>query len=144
MVERSKNDLLFFAILSLTISACERKTRQKKIQLTWNLFRSNSPLAKKQTNPSNTFFIKAMIIPHINVKNPPTFRSENSRAKKKNIKINFSGLTQNSDLIYLLWKPKLPKCIFNSKSLFHKTSHKQEKLKFKICRSTVVTETLNA
>lgn len=58
-------------------------------------------MVKKETNPSNTVVTEVMIIPHINIKSPSTFYSENLRTKKE-MENPFSGLTQKIDLIYLL------------------------------------------
>ena len=99
------------------------------------------PIAKKKSNPSNTIVIEVTMIPHINIKNPATFNSENSRIKK-DMKNHFSSFTHKIDLIYLLQKPKLPKTTFNSRVLFHKVSYKRKN--FKLCKSTVVTKTSNA
>ena len=53
-------------------------------------------------------------------------RSDNSRTEK-DIKSHFSDLPLKINLIYLLWKPKLPKSTFNSRAYFTKPSIERKK-----------------
>ena len=70
-------------------------------------------MAKQQINLSNALAFEVMIIPDIDINNPSKFRSDLRY---------FSRLTRKFSLIYLLWKPKFPKSIFNSMAFFTKLS----------------------
>ena len=84
---------------------------------------------QKQANSSSAPVKEEMMIPYMNTIKPSKFRSQNVRTKT-NMKSHFSGLTSKINLIYLLWKPKLPKSTFNSKPFFTKSSTENKKLSF--------------
>ena len=88
-------------------------------------------MAKQQINLSNALAFEVMIIPDIDINNPSKFRSDLRY---------FSRLTRKFSLIYLLWKPKFPKSIFNSMAFFTKNFPRTEKFS----RSTILIKTLNA
>ena len=80
---------------------------------------SGNFLSKNQTIPFDTLVNKEIMISHIKIKNPWKFRSDNSRAKN-DMKIHFSDLSWNLNLIYWLWKWNNPKYIFSLRVYFVK------------------------
>ena len=60
--------------------------------------------------------------------NPSKFKSDYSR-EKEDTKCHFFGVTRKINFIYLLWKLKIPKTAFNSKTLLvQKTFRRKENL----------------
>ena len=74
---------------------------------------------------------------HINIKNLLKFRADNLGMKTKRILI-FQNTFLKINIIYLLWKPKLPNPTFSSRVYFTKLPWTEKKIE--LCKVTVASK----